>query len=207
MVLTGLLCWGGSFAAAAPREVKPLQQWKGSLEDRELMKSAVKCITSKDQFEKLWKAWRANENAPAVDFAKEIAFVDTTVGSVLNFRASLDDNGNLRTLAMATRDLRPGFRYVITTVSREGVKTVNGKELAPAGGEPKAELPKPGNVTWEELKLVIQNGAVQSVGQTHSRKVTVVLKDGQTYHATEPAIDDVIKYLREIGKNVPIMTE
>jgi hypothetical protein len=30
---------------------------------------------------------------------------------------------------MATRDLRPGFRYVITTVSREGVKTVNGQTL------------------------------------------------------------------------------
>jgi hypothetical protein len=30
---------------------------------------------------------------------------------------------------MATRDLRPGFRYVIATVSREGVKTVNGKQL------------------------------------------------------------------------------
>jgi hypothetical protein len=30
---------------------------------------------------------------------------------------------------MATRDLRPGFRYVIATVSRAGVKTVNGKKL------------------------------------------------------------------------------
>ena len=35
-------------------------------------------------------------------------------------------------LGAATSDLAPGFRYVIATVSREGVKTVNGKELKEA---------------------------------------------------------------------------
>jgi hypothetical protein len=30
---------------------------------------------------------------------------------------------------MATRDLRPGFRYEILVLPREGVKTVNGKPL------------------------------------------------------------------------------
>jgi hypothetical protein len=29
----------------------------------------------------------------------------------------------------ATADFGPGFRYVIATVSREGVKKVNGKDL------------------------------------------------------------------------------
>jgi hypothetical protein len=28
-----------------------------------------------------------------------------------------------------TKDLRPGFRYVLGVVPREGVKTVNGKDL------------------------------------------------------------------------------
>jgi hypothetical protein len=201
---------GASLASAAPKEVKPLQQWKGNLANRELMKVAANLLTSQAQFEKLWKAWRPDEKLPAVDFTKEIALVDTTVGSVLNFRATLDDNGNLRTMAMATKDLRPGFRYVISTVSREGIKTVNGKELAPAAPQttqPKPQLPKPGNVSWDELKLVLQHGAVKMVGQTHARQVSVVLEDNQTYRATEPAIDDVIKFLREIGKTVPIATE
>jgi len=39
------------------------------------------------------------------------------------------DKGDLAVLAIATRDLRPGFRYVVSAVPREGVKTVNGKDL------------------------------------------------------------------------------
>jgi hypothetical protein len=43
--------------------------------------------------------------------------------------AKLDDQGNLQVLGNATTDSAPGFRYVIATVPREGVKTVDGKEL------------------------------------------------------------------------------
>jgi hypothetical protein len=32
-------------------------------------------------------------------------------------------------VAISTRDLRPGFRYAIKSVSKEGVKTVNGQPL------------------------------------------------------------------------------
>jgi hypothetical protein len=39
------------------------------------------------------------------------------------------DKGDLQALAIATRDLRPGFRYAVLVVPREGVKTINGKEL------------------------------------------------------------------------------
>ena len=66
---------------------------------------------------------------PKVDFDKEIVIVSTTRGSQLRLSAQLEDNGNLQILGIATRDLRPGFRYVMGTVSREGVKTVNKKEL------------------------------------------------------------------------------
>ena len=43
--------------------------------------------------------------------------------------ANLDDKGNLDVLGFGTRDIRPGFRYVLGIVSREGVKTVNKKDL------------------------------------------------------------------------------
>ena len=43
--------------------------------------------------------------------------------------------------------------------------------------------------------------------QTHSRRVTVFMADGTKYEATEPAIDDIIKLIRESGKNIPIATE
>ena len=43
--------------------------------------------------------------------------------------ANLDDNGNLDVLGLGTRDLRPGFRYVLGVVSKNGVKTINKKAL------------------------------------------------------------------------------
>ena len=47
-------------------------------------------------------------------------------------RATVDEQGNLTCPALATRDLRPGFRYQILKISRAAVKTINGK--SPAGG-------------------------------------------------------------------------
>ena len=55
--------------------------------------------------------------------------VATTSGSRLNLNTKLDDKGDLKVVGLGTRDLRPGFRYAIKSVSRDGVKTVNGKEL------------------------------------------------------------------------------
>ena len=43
--------------------------------------------------------------------------------------AKLDDKGNLQVLGKSSSDLAPGFRYIIGTVPREGVKKVNGKDL------------------------------------------------------------------------------
>ena len=64
-----------------------------------------------------------------MNFDKEIVLVAKTGGSKLTLNASLDEKGDLKAFGLATRDLRPGFRYVIISVPKEGVKTVNGKEL------------------------------------------------------------------------------
>jgi hypothetical protein len=82
--------------------------------------------------EKLWKKWGLEGKVPEVDFQKEIVIVGTTVGSRLSLSAQLDEKGNLQVLGVATRDFGPGFRYVLATVKREGVKSVNGKELKQA---------------------------------------------------------------------------
>ena len=55
--------------------------------------------------------------------------IQTTVGSRLNLILQLTEAGDLKVLGLATRDLRPGFRYAMATVPREGVKTVNGQAL------------------------------------------------------------------------------
>ena len=65
---------------------------------------------------------------PDIDFTKQIVLVSTSRGSKLELMARLDD-GNLEVIGFGTKDLRPGFRYVLATVSLEGVKTVNKKPL------------------------------------------------------------------------------
>ena len=101
-----------------------------SLEDRDLQKEMPESgvVASQKAWEKLARAWQIKEPAK-VDFTKEILVVATTTGSKMKLSTKLDDKGDLKILALSTRDLRPGFRYAIKSVSREGVKTVNGKEL------------------------------------------------------------------------------
>lgn len=118
-----------SVALAQKTAVKPIKEWTGSVEDEKLAKGAPVCITSAKGLENLWKAWKLADKVPEVDFAKEIVILTTTQGSKLKLFAALDEKGNLMVGGLGTRDLRPGFRYVIATVRKEGVKTVNGKEL------------------------------------------------------------------------------
>jgi hypothetical protein len=123
---------------AKGKPVKPLKQWSGSVEDLALQKAAPEVIDSAPELEKLWQAWKVPGPAPQVNFAQELVVVTTTRGSRLRFGATLDERGDLQVAGLATRDLRPGFRYVIAVVTREGVKTVNGKELAAAGAKSSA---------------------------------------------------------------------
>ena len=88
------------------------------------------CITSAKGLQAVWKAWMIEGDVPKVDFTKDIVVAVYSVGSKLNMAgANLDDKGNLDVLGFGTRDIRPGFRYVLGVVSREGVKTVNKKDL------------------------------------------------------------------------------
>jgi hypothetical protein len=118
-------------AHAQKTPVKLTKQWKGSVEDDKLQKGAPEFITNAKALEKLWKSWKIEGKVPMVDFKKEIVVVGTGGGSKLNLSASQDENGDLTVLGATTLDFVPGFRYVIATVSREGVKSVN-KKAVPA---------------------------------------------------------------------------
>jgi RNA polymerase sigma factor (sigma-70 family) len=114
---------------AQKNAVKPSKEWTGSVEDENLAKGAPACITSAKGLDTFWKAWKLADKVPELDFTKEIVILTTTRGSKLRLVATLDERGNLTVGGLATCDLAPGFRYVIATVSKEGVKTVNDKEL------------------------------------------------------------------------------
>ena len=129
--LAAVLSLATGVAVAAPTPLKANKTWKGSIDDEKLAKEMPEngVITNAKDFAKLVKAWKVADKAPEVNFDKEILLVAKTGGSKLTLNASLDEKGDLKALGLATRDLRPGFRYVIISVPKEGVKTVNGKSL------------------------------------------------------------------------------
>jgi hypothetical protein len=125
---------GFALAVVAPpagADVKKLQiskQWSGSVEDEKAIQP--ECIITAKGLEAVWKAWKIEGDVPKVDFTKDIVVAVYSTGSKLNMAgANLDDTGDLAVLGFGTRDIRPGFRYVLGVVSREGVKTVNRKAL------------------------------------------------------------------------------
>jgi hypothetical protein len=116
-------------ARGEDKAIKANNQWMGSVKDAKLEKDAPKVITTTKEWEKLWKDWKLGDKVPEVDFTKEIVVIATTSGSRLTLKCSLDEKGDLKTQGLATSDFGEGFRYVMQSVNREGVKTVNGKEL------------------------------------------------------------------------------
>ncbi|MDW8266297.1 MAG: hypothetical protein RMJ52_13315 [Gemmataceae bacterium] len=115
--------------AGTPKELQPTNTWQGSVEDWELAKKVPKVITNARDFDKLIKTWNVRAKVKDVNFEKELVLVAITQGSQMSVTARLNDHGELTLSVLTTDDLAPGFRYVVISVPREGVKSVNGKEL------------------------------------------------------------------------------
>jgi hypothetical protein len=115
-------------AVAQKKKVEITKKWSGSVEDEKKIKP--ECITSAKGLEAVWTAWNVKGEVPKIDFTKNLIVAVYSSGSKLNMAgATLDEKGNLNVVGLGTLDIRPGFRYVLGVVSREGVKTVNKKEL------------------------------------------------------------------------------
>jgi len=147
-------CAMGVFAATmtTPDVVQATIIAQGSFDheaDSALENAVPHVIADKATFEKLWTTWKVAGPAPTVDFSKQMVIACTTVGSVINPSFTLKPDGNLLDTSMATMDFRPGFRYKICLINREGVLKVNGKPLpaAPVLAAPTAGIvldgPKP----------------------------------------------------------------
>jgi hypothetical protein len=135
-LLSALALWGlfGLVSAAGDqdKEVKPTKNWTGQVTDEALLEKLPPngYITEAKAFKQLWDDWKLGEKVPEIDFKKNVVIVATTRGGNLRVGAvKLTDKGDLRVLAIATMDLRPGFRYAVLAVPREGVKSINGKEF------------------------------------------------------------------------------
>ncbi len=109
--------------------MKPTVELSGDIADRALEKEAPESgvIVSEQGWEKLVKAWGIKD-APKVDFTKELLMVGTWKGSGFTLRHEVKA-GNLTVHGFGLQNIAPGFRWRVETISRDGVKTVNGKEL------------------------------------------------------------------------------
>jgi hypothetical protein len=116
--------------SAKPVSVKPELTWEGSANSEAAGEKMPKVVTDKEKLTEVWIACERTNKLPEIDFSKKVVIVVTSSGSRINVGAArLSDSGDLKVVAIATRDFRPGFRYVIAVFPREGVKSVNGAEL------------------------------------------------------------------------------
>lgn len=115
--------------AEEPKKDKPTVQLAGDLKDESLQTAAPAngVIMAQKDWDALAKAWGIKD-APKLDFTKELLVVGTWRGSVFNITPTVKD-GDLSVSAFGTKDLRPGFRWKIASVKREGIKSIQGKPL------------------------------------------------------------------------------
>ncbi len=116
----------------AAEPVTTTGRWDGVVKDRSLQNAAPAHGTLADSasWKSLWEVWRPNQEVPQVDFAKEIVVVGVVSGpNRVLLRPMLAKGGDLRFIVAGTKMAGPGFGYALVKVSREGVKTVNGKPI------------------------------------------------------------------------------
>ena len=141
--------------------VEPTARWQGKIEDESLRRLALDegFLADAKSLEKVWKAWRPNEDVPTVDFSKEIILVGVVGGpNRVGIQPALDEKGDLQFVVVGTLVDGPGFGYLLLKVSREGVKTVNLKRIeeptADDGKEARTRVSDTGKLAMLEKKLV-----------------------------------------------------
>jgi hypothetical protein len=108
-----------------------VQQWAGRIARMQALEAPIKgFVANAAEFSQLWQTLRLTGDAPAIDFGKYFVLVATSRSSLFKVRAvQLDANGDLKTVVVATPDLRPDYAVVLTQVERAGVRTVHGQPV------------------------------------------------------------------------------
>jgi len=114
------------------KTIVPERDWAAIVKGDAEMKKAPKngLLTNQKDFAELWKAWRAEEKVPEIDFKQKFAVVSLASGpNRPQVKAVLTDEGNLEISAISTLVGGPGFGYSIAVFERKGVRKVNGKDF------------------------------------------------------------------------------
>lgn len=102
------------------------KEWIGDATDRAQEVRQPFAITNQRELDSLWKKWAAKGEVPTVNFDKEIVIVVTTRSGMPKITTVFDrERGQLWVGVVSFGKEMDGFRYVIATINREGIKRVN----------------------------------------------------------------------------------
>ncbi len=122
MLVTGSLAVGEESVKPDP---KPIREFSGETLKSPSNPNQTRAIFEAATFEASWKDLGLAETPGEVDFQTEFVVLATTRGSRIGFRCREEGEGRLKTLAISTRDIRPGLRYVFGIFSKKEWKQVN----------------------------------------------------------------------------------
>ena len=172
---------GGS----APKELTGLSAKETTFQTGRPLQAKV--IRSQKEASELLSDTSAAELARQVDFAKESVVLFAWKGSGQDrLKASTLNHQTVFSLEPGrTRDLREHVRaYALAKNTHWAI-----------------------GVSYDEVKSLILKDKVRHAMQLHNRKVTVTTADGVNFEAIEPNLDDIVRFIMDNKKDIPIATE
>lgn len=127
-VLFGIGIFGAAMSLAdepSKADPQPLREFHGTTTEGVTGPIPDELIKEQEAYQAAWRKLGLKESPGEVDFTQEALFLATTRGSRINLRLRDEGEGKLRVMAMATRDIRPGLRYVFGVFSKKDWKQIN----------------------------------------------------------------------------------
>jgi len=118
--------WMGMAQEAPQSGPQPLREIRGESLEKVAGEIPEGVISDPAGYDKAWKALGLKESPGPVDFAHEMIFLSTTRGSRISLRLQDEGGGRLRAVAISTRDIRPGLRYLFGVFSKKDWTEING---------------------------------------------------------------------------------
>jgi flagellar motor protein MotB len=132
--ITGCIDTSSNASKDKPATVKIESLWDGEVDIRLRKEHAsIIYISTSKQWQKLWRKWRPTQSVPAIDFSKQIVLVAAgNDPNGIGIHPTIDAQGNLTirgSSAGVMYDSPRTFKYVLASIKREGILTVNGELL------------------------------------------------------------------------------
>jgi hypothetical protein len=131
-----LIALAPGVALAQGQTIKPSKNLISGLvdgEELEKLRPPHGFITTKADFEKLWKAWLLDENVPEVDFKSDLVVVATSREGPIKEALLIDakETGDMKLKVELERKAKgKGLQVLIAVFPRAGIKTIDGKAIA-----------------------------------------------------------------------------